>query len=176
HPKVKVEADRIFVREDRVWTSAGIDLALALVEEDFGAATAAAVARQLVVAQRRAGGQSQFSTMQELAPPSERLRLALAHAREHLAEPLPLERLAAAAALSPRQFSRVFRAETGETPARAVERMRAEAARDQVEHGRAPIEQIAQRTGFGDPERMRRAFIRIFGQPPQALRRTARGR
>lgn len=177
-PAVRVEADRIFVRDGPVWTSAGItagiDLALALIEEDVGAAVSRAVARELVVEHRRPGGQSQFSTMLDLEPDSDRIRRALAHAREHLAEPLPVERLARAACLSQRQFGRAFRAETGETPAKAVERLRAEAARPRVEEGLEPIERIAETVGFTDPERMRRAFLRLYGQPPQALRRAAR--
>lgn len=94
--------------------------------------------------------------------------------RGHLAEPLTVERLAEQAAMSPRNFARVFTSETGATPAKAVERLRLEAARTAVETGRTPIDQVAEAAGFGDPERMRRAFLRAFGQPPQALRRSAR--
>jgi transcriptional regulator GlxA family with amidase domain len=94
--------------------------------------------------------------------------------RAHLAEPLTVERLAGQAAMSPRNFARAFAAETGATPAKAVERLRLEAARAEVESGRDPIDHVAERVGFGDPERMRRAFLRAFGQPPQALRRAAR--
>jgi transcriptional regulator GlxA family with amidase domain len=177
-PRVKVESDRIFVKDGSVWTSAGItagiDLALALIEEDLGIDVSRAVARELVVYHRRSGGQSQFSALLELEPESDRIRRALAFARDHLAEPLSVERLAAAAGIGPRQFSRAFRAETGETPARAIERLRTEAARLRVEAETGPIEQIAAAAGFADPERMRRAFVRRFGQPPQALRRAAR--
>ena len=177
-PRVKVESDRIFVKDGSVWTSAGItagiDLALALIEEDLGIDVSRAVARELVVYHRRSGGQSQFSALLELEPESDRIRRALAFARDHLAEPLSVERLAAAAGIGPRQFSRAFRAETGETPARAIERLRTEAARLRVEAETEPIEQIAAAAGFADPERMRRAFVRRFGQPPQALRRAAR--
>ena len=95
--------------------------------------------------------------------------------REHLGEALTVDRLADRAGMSPRNFARAFVAETGVTPARAVERLRLEAARAAVEDSRWPIDRIARDTGFGDPERMRRAFMRAFGQPPQALRRTARG-
>jgi transcriptional regulator GlxA family with amidase domain len=147
---------------------------LALIEEDLGADVARAAARDLVVYYRRSGGQSQFSSLVELGPPSDRVRQALAFAREHLHEPLPVERLASAACISPRQFGRVFLAETGQTPAKAVERLRAEAARPRVEAGLEPVEQVAQQVGFTDPERMRRAFIRHFGHPPQAMRRLAR--
>lgn len=174
-PAVAVEPDRIFVRDGRVWTSAGItagiDLALALIEADGGVGLARAVARELVVYHRRPGGQSQFSGLSLLEPESDRMRLALAYAREHLSEPLPVERLAEAARLSPRQFGRAFRAETGETPTRAVERLRVEAARLRLEGGSEPVEAVARAVGFADPERMRRAFVRRFGHPPRALRR-----
>ncbi len=177
-PAVRVDGDRIFIRDGTVWTSAGItagiDLALALIEEDFGVGVARAAARELVVYHRRAGGQSQFSALIDLEPQSDRIRRALGFAREHLREKLPLERLAAVSCLSPRQFGRAFRAETGETPAKAVERLRTEAARARVEAGTEPIERIAGAVGFSDPERMRRAFLRVFGQPPQALKRAAR--
>ena len=177
HPDVKVEADRIFVADGRIWTSAGvtagIDLALALVEADHGRDLARAVAREMVVYHRRPGGQSQFSALSQMEPDSDRMRLALAFAREHLAEPLPLERLAEAARLSPRQFGRAFRQATGETPAKAVERLRVEAARLRLEEGTESIDLIARAVGFNDPERMRRAFLKRFGQPPQAVRRLA---
>jgi transcriptional regulator GlxA family with amidase domain len=98
----------------------------------------------------------------------------LAWARERLGEPLGVDRLADRAAMSPRHFARAFTAETGVTPAKAVERLRVEAARERVEAGSEPIDRVAALVGFGDPERMRRAFLRAFGQPPQALRRAAR--
>lgn len=178
YPGVRVHGDRIYTKDGPIWTSAGItagiDLALAMIEEDCGLETARATARELVVYHRRPGGQSQFSTLLELDPSSERIRKALAFAREHLHEALPVERLAQVACLSPRQFGRAFHAETGETPARAVERLRAEAARVRIETGAEPIETIARTTGFADPERMRRAFLRTFGHPPQGIRRAAR--
>jgi transcriptional regulator GlxA family with amidase domain len=98
----------------------------------------------------------------------------LSWARSRLDEPLGVERLAEQAAMSPRNFARAFTAEVGLTPAKAVERLRLEAARERVENSAEPIDRIATSVGFGDPERMRRAFIRAFGQPPQALRRAAR--
>jgi len=178
YPKVKLDADRIFIRDGEVWTSAGItagiDLALALVEEDLGADVARRVAQQLVVHQRRPGGQSQFSALVELGGRSGRFAALMDWMRAHLAEPLTVERLADQAAMSPRNFARAFAAETGATPAKAVERLRLEAARTAVEAGHAPIDHVAEAVGFGDPERMRRAFLRAFGQPPQALRRAAR--
>jgi len=178
YPEIRVEPDRIFIRDGRVWTSAGItagiDLALALVAEDLGEAVAKRAAQQLVVYHRRPGGQSQFSALIEADRPGSRFSPLLLWARERLDEPLPVERLAARAAMSPRHFARTFAAETGMTPAKAIERLRLEASRERVESGSEPIEGVAARTGFGDPERMRRAFIRAFGQPPQALRRTAK--
>jgi transcriptional regulator GlxA family with amidase domain len=177
-PDVKVEVDRIFITDGAVWTSAGmtagIDLALAMIEEDLGAEVARAVARKLVVYHRRAGGQSQFSTLLALEPKSDRVQNALAYAKRNLDKPLTVEHLAEAAHLSPRQFSRVFRAETGQSPAKAIENLRLEAARLMVEQSSHPIEVIARQAGFADRDRMRRAFLRAFGQPPQALRRTVR--
>ncbi|HEX7885583.1 MAG TPA: GlxA family transcriptional regulator [Phenylobacterium sp.] len=178
YPRVKLDADRIFIRDGDVWTSAGItagiDLALALVEDDLGADVARQVAQQLVVHQRRPGGQSQFSALVELGGRSGRFADLMDWMRSRLGEALTVERLAAQAAMSPRNFARAFTAETGTTPAKAVERLRLEAARTAVETGHAPIDRVAEAAGFGDPERMRRAFLRAFGQPPQALRRAAR--
>ncbi|WP_068879257.1 GlxA family transcriptional regulator [Phenylobacterium sp. CCH12-B4] len=178
YPQVKLDADRIFIRDGDVWTSAGItagiDLALALVEDDLGAEVARRVAQQLVVHQRRPGGQSQFSALVELGGRSGRFAELMDWMRAHLGEALTVERLAAEAAMSPRNFARAFTAETGTTPAKAVERLRLEAARTAIETGHAPIDRVAEAAGFGDPERMRRAFLRAFGQPPQALRRAAR--
>jgi len=178
YPSIRVEPDRIYVRDGEVWTSAGIsagiDLALALVAEDLGTEVAKRAAQQLVVYHRRPGGQSQFSALLEVDRPDSRFSPLLAWVRERLGERLTVERLADRAAMSPRHFARAFSAETGMTPAKAIERMRLEAARERVESGAEPIEGVAMRTGFGDPERMRRAFIRAFGQPPQALRRAAK--
>lgn len=177
-PQVKVHGDRIFTKDGSVWTSAGvcagIDLAFALIEEDLGLEIARATARNLVVYHRRPGGQSQFSSLLDLDPESDRIRDALSFAREHLHEKLPVERLAEVACLSPRQFGRAVFAETGETPAKVVERLRAEVARQRIENSLEPIEAIAHQVGFVDPERMRRAFIRLFRQTPQEIRRSAR--
>ena len=178
YPKVRLDADRIFIRDGEVWTSggitAGIDLSLALIEDDLGADTARRTAQQLVVHQRRPGGQSQFSALVELGGRSGRFAELMDWMRANLARPLTVEQLAEQAAMSPRNFARAFTAETGTTPAKAVERLRLEAARTEVETGHAPIDRVAEQVGFGDPERMRRAFLRAFGQPPQALRRSAR--
>ncbi|TCA09260.1 MULTISPECIES: GlxA family transcriptional regulator [Rhizobium] len=177
YPRVKMEEDRIFIIDGSVWTSAGMtagtDLALAMVEKDHGFEVARAVARMLVVYHRRAGGQSQFSALLELEPKSDRIQKALAYARSNLKAALSVEELAEASHLSPRQFSRAFRAETGQSPAKAVENLRLEAARLMMEQGRHPIDVVARETGFADRERMRRAFLRAFGQPPQAIRRAA---
>jgi transcriptional regulator GlxA family with amidase domain len=179
-PKVQVEEDRIFITDGPVWTSAGmtagIDLALAMIEKDLGADVARAVARKLVVYHRRAGGQRQFSALLELEPKSDRIQSALAYAKRNLATPLTVGQLAKAAHLSPRQFSRAFRAETGQSPAKAVENLRVEAARLMMEQSRHPIDVIARQTGFADRDRMRRAFLRTFGQPPQVIRRNARAK
>jgi len=173
-----MDADRIYVVDGPIWTSAGmsagIDLALALVEQDHGADLARTVAMKLVVYHRRAGGQSQFSALLELEPKSDRVQTVLAYAKRNLEQPLTVKQLAAIANLSPRQFSRVFQAETGHSPAKAIENLRLEAARLQIERSRHSIDQVARQTGFGDPDRMRRAFLRSFGQPPQVIRRNAR--
>jgi transcriptional regulator GlxA family with amidase domain len=177
-PAIRVEEDRIFITDGNIWTSAGmsaaIDLTLALIEDDHGAALARSIARKLVVYHRRPGGQSQFSALLELEPRSDRVRRALIYARDHLRDPLPVEVLAEAANLSPRQFTRVFREETGQSPAKAVERLRLEAARVMMEDGCHPMEVVARETGFADRDRMRRAFLRAYGQPPQSLRRSLR--
>ena len=177
-PKVKMDEDRIFIVDGSVWTSAGmtacVDLCLALVESDLGAEVSRAVAKKMVVYHRRTGGQSQFSAMLELEPKSDRIQTALSYAKNHLSQSLSVEQLADAANLSPRQFSRAFRLETGQSPAKAVETLRVEAARSMIEAGRHSMEVVATETGFSDTERMRRAFIRPFGQPPQAIKRAAR--
>ncbi|MDE1934594.1 GlxA family transcriptional regulator [Bradyrhizobium sp.] len=178
YPKVKLESDRIFVRDGDIWTSAGIsagiDLALAMVAEDFGEEVSRQTARQLVVYARRSGGQSQFSSLLELKAPTGRFASLLTWARENLDAPLTVEHLAEKAGMSSRHFTRAFVAETGTTPFKAVERLRLEVARQQVQSSSEAIERVAHSTGFRDPERMRRAFIRAFGQPPQSLRRAAR--
>jgi transcriptional regulator GlxA family with amidase domain len=179
YPRIKVEEDRIFINDGNIWTAAGmsacVDLALALVEKDLGAEIARRVARQLVVYHRRAGGQSQFSVMLELEPKSDRIQAALTYAKQNLKSELSVEELANAVHLSPRQFSRVFNAETGQSPAKAIERLRVESARLMMESGRHSIDVVATETGFGDRERMRRAFLRAFGQPPQVIQRANRG-
>jgi transcriptional regulator GlxA family with amidase domain len=177
-PDTRIDEDRIFVADGSVWTSAGmtacIDLCLALIESDLGIAVSRAIAKKLVVYHRRTGGQSQFSAMLDLEPKSDRIQDALSYAKNHLREPLTVEQLADVAHLSPRQFSRAFRDETRQSPAKAIEALRVEAARAMLEAGRHSMEAVAAETGFIDTERMRRAFLRAFGQPPQAIKRAAR--
>ncbi|WP_313809154.1 GlxA family transcriptional regulator [Sphingobium sp.] len=174
-PRIAVEPDAIHVRDGSVWTSAGItagiDLTLALIAEDAGEPLARRVAQEMVVYYRRPGGQSQFSALLEMGGGEGRFAELLSWMRTHLAERLTVEALADQAAMSPRHFSRAFTRSVGMSPARAVERLRLEAARERVEHSAEPIEAIAGTTGFHDPERMRRAFLRAYGQPPQAMRR-----
>ncbi len=177
-PDTKLLADRIYVRDGKFWTSAGItagiDLALALVEDDLGEDVARRAARELVVHQRRAGGQSQFSVMQDVRLASGRFDELIGWIRTNLAAPLDVDSLAERAAMSPRNFARVFRSETGTTPARFIEKLRLESARQSVESGHLSLQQIAIETGFGDAERMRLAFVRAYGQPPMVLRRQSR--
>ena len=174
HPRVQVDGDRIFTRDDRIWTSAGItagiDLALSLVEDDLGKTVARTVARQLVVYHRRAGGQMQFSSLLRLDPDSDRMRRVMSFMHENLGHSLPLERLADIANLSVRQFGRSFFKTTGTTPAKLVERLRVEAAKPRIEDGRESLDVIARSVGFVDADRMRHAFLRVLGQTPRLLR------
>jgi transcriptional regulator GlxA family with amidase domain len=177
-PKIKVMDDQIFIVDGNVWTSAGlsagIDLALGMVEKDLGADLARAVAQKLVVYHRRSGGQSQHSALLTIHPRSDRIQNALTFAEANLGSSLSVEQLAEAAHLSPRQFSRAFLSETGTSPAKAIQQLRLEAARRMVEQTRHSVDMIAAETGFGSAERMRRAFVISFGHPPQDLRRSAR--
>ncbi len=177
YPSARVEVDRIFIADGQIWTSAGmtagIDLALSLVERDIGPDKARKIAQMMVMYHRRSGGQSQYSALLEMDAKSDRVQDALSYARSHLVDDLSVEVLAATACLSPRQFSRVFQKETGLSPARAIENLRLEAARLMLEQGRLPIDAIAREAGFGDRERMRRSFLRRFGLTPQAIRQTS---
>lgn len=174
-PKITVDADRIFTTDGPIWTSAGmsagVDLALALVENDYGREVSRQTAKLIVVYHRRAGGQSQHSTLLDLDATSDRVQTALSYAKQNISNRLSVDDLAAAAFLSPRQFSRLFRDETGATPARAIERLRVESARMMMEEGRFSVEEVARKNGFGNRDRMRRSFIRAFGQSPQAIQR-----
>lgn len=175
-PAIRVEEDRIYIIDGKIWTSAGmtaaLDLTLGMVEKDYGAKLARTVSQRLVLYHRRAGGQSQHSAMLELSSSSDRIQLALEYARGNLRRDLSVDDLADAACLSPRQFSRTFREQTGSSPAKALENLRLEAARLMIEQGRLSLEAVALEVGFGDRERMRRAFLRVYGQSPQSLRRT----
>ena len=172
-PRVQVEPDPIFVHDGRAWTSAGvtagIDLALALVEEDLGRAVALAVARYLVVFLKRPGGQAQFSAALAL---QEEGRFDVLHGwmATHLAGELSLPVLASHAGMSERSFSRHYLEATGQTPARAVERLRVEAARNLLTDSDVPVKRVAQRCGFGSEETMRRSFIRLLAVTPQDYR------
>jgi transcriptional regulator GlxA family with amidase domain len=178
YPAVRMDGDKIFVVDGQIWSSAGmssgIDLALALVENDIGAEAVKMIAKLLVVYHRRLGGQLQFSAMLDLQPKTDRIQRALVYARSNLTGDLSVERLAESASLSVRHFNRAFQSEIGQTPARAVEAIRTEAARLLLERGRLPMNVIAQQTGLGDPERMRRSFLKIYGTTPQNIRRNAR--
>ena len=175
YPSVHVEPDRIFVRDGNVWTSAGvtagIDLALAMVEDDLGRDVALAVARRLVVFLKRPGGQSQFSA-QLSGQLAERRPLGdlQAWVADHLAEDLSVERLAGRVAMSTRNFSRTFTREVGLTPARFVERARVDAARRLLEESPASVEEVAARCGFGTAETMRRSFLRALHVSPSEYR------
>jgi transcriptional regulator GlxA family with amidase domain len=175
HPEVTVEPDPIFVRDGHVYTSAGvtagIDLALALVEEDAGRDAALEVARQLVVFVQRPGGQTQFSA--QLAHPAASrptLRELQAWLPDHLDEDLTVETLAERAFMSPRNFARAFRREVGVTPAAYVASLRVERARLEFEAGDAPVEVVARRCGFGTVETMRRSFRRRLHTSPAEYR------
>ena len=174
-PNVQVQADRIYVRDDKFWTSAGIsagiDLALALVEDDLGEEVARKAARELVIHQRRHGGQSQFSVMQEVKLASGKFDSLISWIKTNLDSELTVDILAEKSRMSPRNFARVFKTETGTTPARLIEKLRLEAARDLVEGSTTSLQQIAQATGFREADRMRLSFLRAYGQPPMVLRR-----
>ena len=176
-PRCRLEIDRIYTEDGPIWTSAGMsaatDLAIGMIERDQGSELARKVARGMVMHHRRSGGQSQHSALLDLDSPNDRVQTALAYAKRNLRKPLDLDDLAAAACLSRRQFTRLFRAETGTTPAKAVEALRLEAAQFLLDQSRLPVEEIARETGFGNRERMRRAFIRGRGEVPRSIRTSA---
>ena len=173
-PAVRVEPDPIFVRDGSVWTSAGvtagIDLTLALVEEDLGRSIALAVARHLVVFLKRPGGQAQFSTTLALQTSEDKFGALHEWINGHLADDLSLTVLADQAGMSERSFSRHYAEATGQTPARAIERLRVEGARHLLLDSRVPIKRIAQRCGFGSEETMRRSFLRLLSVTPHDYR------
>jgi transcriptional regulator GlxA family with amidase domain len=173
-PAVHVEPDPIFVCDGRVWTSAGvtagIDLALALVEEDLGRSTALAVARYMVVFLKRPGGQAQFSAALALQAADDKFGALHDWINRHLGDDLSLSILADRAGMSERSFSRHYAEATGQTPARAIERLRVEAARRLLSESHTPVKRIAQRCGFGSEETMRRNFLRLLAVTPQDYR------
>lgn len=173
-PNVRVESDPIFVRDGPVWSSAGvtagIDLALALVEEDLGSTVALAVARYLVVFMKRPGGQAQFSTALSLQAADDEFGALHEWIKHHLADDLALSVLADRARMSERSFSRHYAEATGLTPARAIERLRVEAARRLLSTSGLPVKRISQRCGFGSDETMRRSFLRLLAVTPQDYR------
>ncbi len=174
YPKARVEPDPIFVQDGALWSSAGvtagIDLALAMVEQDIGHAAAMAVARDLVVFLKRPGGQAQFSAalaLQSRASGFDRLHGWMAG---HLADNLSVSNLAARAGMSERSFVRHYRQSVGVTPARAVDKLRIEAARQYLVGGTDPTKRVAERCGFGSEETMRRSFLRELGITPRDYR------
>ncbi|MCJ2021228.1 helix-turn-helix domain-containing protein [Methylobacterium sp. E-065] len=174
YPRIRVESDPIFVRDGPVWSSAGvtagIDLALALVEADLGRPLALAVARQLVMFLKRPGGQAQFSAALALQAGEERFGALHAYIVKNLSGDLALPALAAAAGMSARSLSRHYQAATGLTPAKAVERLRVEAARRALAETAQPVKRIAWACGFGSEETMRRSFLRHVAATPQDYR------
>jgi transcriptional regulator GlxA family with amidase domain len=175
--RISVEPNAIFVKDGRVWTSAGvsagIDLALAMIEEDFGHITALDVARRLVVFLKRPGGQSQFSTVLAAQASDVEGRFSALHAWiiENIAGDLKVEALARKAGMTPRTFARAYVSRTGMTPASGVEALRVETARLLLESKEIRgVVEVAQRAGFGDDERMRRAFMRHLGVSPSEYR------
>ena len=174
YPAALVEPDPIFVRDGKVWSSAGvtagIDLALALVEADLGRGLALAVARHLVMFLKRPGGQAQFSAALALQAGEDRFGALHDWIGAHLDGDLSLPMLAARAGMSARGFSRHYARATGTTPARAVERLRVEAARRLLSDSGLAVKRVAARCGFGSEETLRRSFLRLLATTPQAYR------
>jgi transcriptional regulator GlxA family with amidase domain len=181
YPEVQVDPDPIYVRDGAIWSSAGvtagIDLSLALVEDDLGVEVAQTVARWLVMFLHRPGGQSQFASP-VWVPRAERSAVRAVQARVETApgEDHRLPQMADAAAMSVRHFARVFTAEVGESPGRFVERTRLEAARRELETSTATLDVVASRCGLGSAETLRRVFRRHLGVSPDAYRRRFRTR
>lgn len=173
-PQVSVDADSIFVNDGCIWTSAGItagiDLSLALIEADLGEPIARSTAQQLVVYYRRPGGQSQFSALLDMERANGRFTALLDHVRNHLQRRHSVADLAHHVSMSPRHFTRAFHAETGMSPAKAIEQLRAETARGSLAGSGRSIQEVARACGFGNAERMRRTFLRLFGAPPSAVK------
>lgn len=177
-PAVDVDGTALFNHDGNIWTSAGTlagaDLALAIVEQDYGAARAAQLARVLLLSYRRPGEQSQKSVLLNADKPVERFSEVMAWAREHINERLTIDRLADRAALSVRQFTRAFRLATGVSPAKFIEELRIERARALIESGARSLDEVARACGFQSADRLRRAFVRTLGKTPRELRRSHR--
>lgn len=177
HPEVKVEPDRMFIKDGKIWTSAGvtagIDMALAMVAEDSGRKVAVRLAQTLVMYMIRPGGQSQFSStlLSQVNDADGRFDALHSWIADNLTKDLRVERLAEQAGMSARNFARVYRTTTGRTPARTIELFRVAAARDLLEETSLPVTSIAQRTGFEDDERLRRAMQRVLGISPTEYRK-----
>ena len=173
-PRVRLDPDRIFVKDGSIWTSAGIsagiDLSLAMIEADLGESIARRTAQQLVVYYRRPGGQSQFSALLEMERADGRFTALLDYVRSHLDKRHSVADLAEHVCMSPRHFSRAFHSETGMSPAKAIEQLRAETARGSLAGSGRSVRDIARFCGFGNAERMRRTFLRQFGVPPSAVK------
>ncbi|PWG63890.1 GlxA family transcriptional regulator [Spiribacter halobius] len=173
-PEVEIVPGRLYLDQGPVWSCAGdvsaLHVTLALVEADFGPSLASRVARDMLIYTRRDGMSPQISTLLNTSTSSNRMRRVVGFIREHLREPLPVERLAEVALLSPRQFTRAFKNETGITPARFIERVRVEEARPMVENTRLSLGAIAREVGFACEDRMREAFLRVLGRKPTELR------
>ncbi|WP_305987649.1 GlxA family transcriptional regulator [Roseibium sp. MMSF_3544] len=181
NPEARVDTNPIFIRDGHIWTSAGvtagIDLALALVQEDLGREASLALARDLVVFAVRPGGQDQFSTTlhSQVSDQSSRFDELHAWLQQNLQEDLRVEVLSDRVGMSPRNFARQYQLSTGSTPAKAVELMRVEAARRYLEETDLTITRIAETCGFRSDERMRKSFIRALGVPPHDYRRQFQG-
>jgi transcriptional regulator GlxA family with amidase domain len=173
-PKVRLDSDRIFIKDGKMWSSAGItagiDLSLALIAEDLGELVARRTAQQLVVYYRRPGGQSQFSALLDMQHAEGRFAALMDHIRGNLAQKLAVEDLARYCSMSPRNFARLFQSEIGVSPAKAVERLRVETAKASLESGAPSNQRVARACGFGTAERMRRSFVRVLGSSPSTLK------
>jgi transcriptional regulator GlxA family with amidase domain len=178
YPALKVEAEHIFIRDGKHWTCAGmtatVDMILAMIEADLGTNIAWSVARMLIMYHWRSGVQSQASPLLDLKPKSDRIRSVLDYVRQNLRQSLTVDRLADHVGMSRRHFTRMFKTETGRSPAKAIEAIRADAARVFLPSITLSLETIARETGFSSTEQMRQAFVRLYGQTPQALRQDAR--
>ncbi len=172
-PNVRLDVDKIYVRDGNLWSSAGvsagIDLTLAMITADVGESIARQVAQQLVVYYQRPGGQSQFSALLELTEGAGPFEGLLDFIRSHLTAVLNVEQLARKVGMSPRNFSRRFTEQVGMSPGQVVQRVRTESARAALESGASSVVQVATECGFGDPERMRRSFLRLYGLPPSSF-------